>query len=97
MLVAARADSRLAPEIAPGCTTIGLCLPASPLQLLLWEAFPRPVVATSGNLSDEPLCFDPAEAVARLGGVADLLLVHDRKILQPADDSVVRMAAGRRA
>jgi len=95
ILVAARTDSRLASEVAPGCTTVGLCLPASPLQILLLEAFARPVVATSGNLSDEPLCFEPAEAIARLGRVADLLLVHDRKILQPADDSVLRMAAGR--
>jgi hydrogenase maturation protein HypF len=52
------------------------------------------VVATSGNLSDEPLCYEPAEAIARLAGVADLLLVHDRKITHPADDSVLRMAAG---
>ncbi len=94
VLVAARADSGLAPEIAPGCATLGLCLPASPLQVLLREAFPRPVVATSGNLSDEPLCFEPAEAIARLGGVADLLLAHDRKINHPADDSVLRMAVG---
>ena len=94
VLVAPRADSRLASEVAPGCVTLGLCLPASPLQILLREAFPRPVVATSGNLTDEPLCYEPAEAIARLGGVADLLLVHDRKILQPADDSVLRMAAG---
>jgi hydrogenase maturation protein HypF len=95
VLVAPRADSGLAPEVAPGCATLGLCLPASPLQILLREAFPRPVVATSGNLSDEPLCIVPAEAVARLGGVADLLLVHNRNILQPADDSVLRMAAGK--
>jgi hydrogenase maturation protein HypF len=95
VLVAARADSPLAPQVAPGCTTVGLCLPASPLQLLLLDGFPRPVVATSGNLSDEPLCVAPAEAIARLGRVADLLLVHDREIPQPADDSVVRMAAGK--
>jgi hydrogenase maturation protein HypF len=95
VLVSARADSPLAAAVAPGCNTVGLCLPASPLQILLCGAFPRPVVATSGNLSDEPLCFDPTEAIARLGKVADLLLVHDRKIPQPADDSVVRMAAGR--
>jgi hydrogenase maturation protein HypF len=95
VLAAAKPDAGLAPEIAPGCATLGLCLPASPLQILLCEAFPKPVVATSGNLSDDPLCFQPADAIARLGAVADLLLVHDRMILHPADDSVVRMAAGR--
>jgi hydrogenase maturation protein HypF len=95
VLVKSRPGSFLAPEIAPGCTTVGLCLPASPLQWLLCEKFSRPVVATSGNLSDEPLCHDPSEAVIRLGKVADLLLLHDREILQPADDSVVRVMAGR--
>ena len=95
VLVPSRADSPLAPEIAPGCTTVGLCLPSSPLQLLLRNAFPRPVVATSGNLSDEPICFDPADAIARLATVADLLLVHDRRIVHPADDSVARIMAGR--
>ena len=94
VLVAARFPTPLAPEIAPGCATVGLCLPASPLQLLLCEGFPRPVVATSGNLSDEPLCHDPQEAIRRLGQVADILLVHNRRIPQPADDSVVRVAAG---
>ncbi len=95
VLVESKPGSLLAPEIAPGCATVGLCLPASPLQLLLCEKFKRPVVATSGNLSDEPLCHEPSEAVARLGKVADLLLVHDREIVQPADDSVVRIMAGR--
>jgi len=94
VLVAPRALSPLAAGVAPGCGTVGLCLPASPLQLLLRERFPRPVVATSGNRSDEPLCFDPLDAVARLGPIADLLLVHDRRILQPADDSVLRLMAG---
>ncbi len=94
VLVAAREDSPLAPGVAPGCGVIGLCLPSSPLQILLLEMFPRPVVATSGNLSDEPLCYDPSDAVARLGPVADLLLVHDREILQPADDPVLRVMDG---
>jgi hydrogenase maturation protein HypF len=95
VLVKSKPGSLLAPEIAPGCATVGLCLPASPLQLLLRKKFDRPVVATSGNPSDEPLCYEPSEAVARLGKVADLLLVHDREIVQPADDPVVRIMAGR--
>lgn len=95
VLVKGLADSSLAAEVAPGCATVGLCLPASPLQMLLCKQFGRPVVATSGNLSDEPLCFEPAEAIERLGRIADLLLVHNRRILQPADDSVVRVSAGK--
>lgn len=95
VLVKGLADSPLAAEVAPGCSTVGLCLPASPLQMLLCGKFGRPVVATSGNLSDEPLCFEPAEAIERLGRIADLLLVHNRRILQAADDSVLHVAAGK--
>lgn len=94
VLVPARAGSPLAAAVAPGCGTVGLCLPASPLQILLLEKFHHPVVATSGNLSEEPICYEPSDAVARLGSITDLLLVHDRKILQPADDPVLRVMAG---
>lgn len=94
VLVPERTGSPLAAAVAPGCGTVGVCLPASPLQILLLERFSRPVVATSGNLSEEPLCHEPENAVARLGAIADLLLVHNRKILQPADDPVLRVMAG---
>jgi hydrogenase maturation protein HypF len=69
-------------------------LPYTALHVLLMEELGFPVVATSGNLSDEPICTEAAEAVTRLGGVADLLLVHDRPIARPVDDSVVRVIAG---
>jgi hydrogenase maturation protein HypF len=69
-------------------------LPYTALHVLLMEELGIPVVATSGNLSDEPICTEAAEAVARLGGVADLFLVHDRPIARPVDDSVVRVIAG---
>jgi hydrogenase maturation protein HypF len=54
-----------------------------------------PVVATSGNLSDEPICTGETEALARLGGIADLFLVHDRPIARHVDDSIVRVVMGR--
>ena len=54
-----------------------------------------PVVATSGNISDEPICIDEREAVDRLGSIADVLLVHNRPIERHVDDSVVRVMAGR--
>jgi hydrogenase maturation protein HypF len=54
----------------------------------------RPVVATSGNLSDEPICIDESEAARRLGGIADAFLVHDRPIERPVDDSVTQWLAG---
>jgi len=69
-------------------------LPYTPLHHLLMAAVDTPVVATSGNLSDEPICIDNDEALERLGAIADLFLTHDRPIHRHVDDSVVRMSAG---
>jgi len=85
----------LAAEIAPGNPYLGVLLPYTPLHHLLMRALGAPVVATSGNLSDEPICTDEHEALGRLKGVADLFLVHDRPIVRHVDDSVVRIMAGR--
>ena len=74
---------------------IGLFLPYTPLHHLLLEGFGRPVVLTSGNLSDEPLATDDAEAVERLSGIADSFLAHDREIRARYDDSVTRVVDGR--
>ena len=70
-------------------------LPYSPLHHLLMRELGFPVIATSGNLSDEPICIDEREALERLHGIADFFLVHDRPIIRHADDSVVRIMAGR--
>jgi hydrogenase maturation protein HypF len=95
VLVARRGDSRLAAAVAPGLAEVGALLPYSPLHHLLLAAFGGPVVATSGNVSGEPVLTDPREAEQRLAGVADAFLHHDRPIVRPADDSVLRIAAGR--
>ena len=95
VLVERRPDARLAPQIAPGNPLVGLMLPYSPLHHLLLAAAAGPLVMTSGNLADEPLAIDNAEAVTRLGPLADLLLVHDRSIENRCDDSVVRAIGGR--
>jgi hydrogenase maturation protein HypF len=95
VLVPRRPDGRLASSVAPGLGEIGAFLPYSPLHHLLLTGFGGPVVATSGNVSGEPVLTDPAEAEARLATVADAFLHHDRPIVRPADDSVVRIAAGR--
>jgi hydrogenase maturation protein HypF len=95
VLVTQRTGSRLAPAVAPGLAEIGAFLPYSPLHHLLLAALGGPVVATSGNVSGEPVLTDPQEAELRLASVADAFLHHDRPIVRPADDSVVRIAAGR--
>ncbi len=85
----------LAPSVAPGNPNLGVMLPSNPLLHLLMADFGRPLVATSGNLSDEPICTDEREALERLATVADLFLVHDRPIARAVDDSIVRVVAGR--
>ncbi|MCG6897009.1 MAG: carbamoyltransferase HypF [Thiocapsa sp.] len=84
----------LAPDVAPGQITLGFMLPYSPLHHLLLADWDRPLVMTSGNLREEPQCIDNADAVGRLGGLADHLLLHDRVIVNRVDDSVVRVMAG---
>jgi hydrogenase maturation protein HypF len=89
------AKCSLADSVAPGNPNLGVLLPSNPLHYLLLINFRFPVVATSGNLSDEPICIDEDEALERLGGIADCFLVHDRPIVRHADDSIVRVMLGR--
>ncbi len=84
----------LAPGVAPGNPYVGVMLPYTPLHHLLLRELDGPVVATSGNVSDEPICTDDAEAADRLGGIADAFLFHDRPIERPVDDSVIQWIAG---
>jgi hydrogenase maturation protein HypF len=95
VLVSKRGRNDLAPAIAPGLGEVGVFLPYSPLHQLLLDALQGPVVATSGNVSGEPVLTDPAQAETRLAQVADAFLHHDRPIVRPADDSVMRVIAGR--
>ena len=85
----------IAPSVAPGNPNLGIMLPYTPLHHLLLSLLGFPVVATSGNLSDEPICTDEREALARLGAIADLFLVHNRPIVRHVDDSIVRVMVGR--
>ncbi len=85
----------LAAMVAPGNPYLGVMLPYSPLHHLLMHALQFPIVATSGNLSDEPICIHEAEALERLGGIAEAFLVHDRPIVRHVDDSIVRVLLGR--
>jgi len=85
----------IAPAVAPGNPELGVMVPYTPLHHLLLAELGFPVVATSGNRSDEPICLAGPEALERLDGIADLFLVHDRPIARPVDDSVVRVLMGR--
>ncbi|MFN8012524.1 MAG: carbamoyltransferase HypF [Holophagaceae bacterium] len=91
---AAEGPGGIAAAVAPGNPDLGAFLPATPLHRRLAERFGRPLVCTSGNLSDEPMAFVDSEARERLGAVADAFLVHDRPVLRPVDDSVGRVEAG---
>lgn len=93
VLVPKKPGNELAPEIAPNSGEIGAMLPYSPLHHLLLEDFGAPLVATSGNISGEPVLTDNATAEACLGAVADAFLHHDRLIVRPADDPVYRIIA----
>jgi hydrogenase maturation protein HypF len=95
VLLRAGSHASLAPNIAPGLAEVGVFLPYSPLHQLLLEEFGGPLVATSGNVSGEPVLTSAKEAQERLARVADAFLHHDRPIARPADDSVVRVIAGR--
>ena len=88
-------DQAIAPSVAPLNPYLGVMLPYTPLHHILMEECGFPLVATSGNISDEPICTDEHEALRRLGGIADVFLVHNRPIVRHVDDSVVRVMLGR--
>ncbi|HKF46765.1 MAG TPA: carbamoyltransferase HypF [Terracidiphilus sp.] len=89
VLARARENNGLAPSVAPGIPWLGIFLPYSPLQHLLFaDERVRALVMTSANLSEEPIAIDNDEARARLGDIADAFLMHNREILQRCDDSV---------
>jgi len=95
VLLPLRDDSPLSAGLAPGLAELGVMLPYSPLHHLLLQGFDGPLVATSANLSGEPVLTGGGDVETRLGHVADACLHHDRPIVRPADDSVYRSIGGR--
>jgi hydrogenase maturation protein HypF len=85
----------VSPPVAPRNPYLGIMLPYTPLHHLLMRELGIFIVATSANLSDDPICTDEAEALEKLGGIAELFLVHNRPIVRHADDSVARILHGR--
>jgi hydrogenase maturation protein HypF len=81
--------------VAPANPYLGVMLPYTPLHHILMRNLQFPIVATSGNLSDEPMCIDEYEALQRLHNIADYFLVHNRPILRYVDDSIVRIVNNR--
>jgi hydrogenase maturation protein HypF len=90
VLAPRKTPSTVAPDVAPGLAELGVMLPYSPLHHLLLSAVGRPLVMTSGNLSDEPIAYTDDDAVDRLGPMVDGIVTHDRPIHIRCDDSVVR-------
>jgi hydrogenase maturation protein HypF len=88
------ADAGVAPSVAPGLGSLGVMLAYTPLHHLLCDLVRRPLVMTSGNLSDEPIAIANDDAQRRLAGIADAFLLHDREIVARYDDSVLRVAGG---
>ena len=96
VLLRRHGDARdIAEAVAPRNPRLGVMLPYTPLHHLLLAELGFPVVATSGNLAEEPICTDERDALQRLGGIADIFLVHDRPIVRHVDDSIVRVVMDR--
>lgn len=94
LLLQKRPKSPIVESVSPGNPTVGVMLPYTPLHYLLLSHGFKALVMTSGNLSDEPICIDNAEAFKRLKNIADCFLMHDRDILIRSDDSIARRISG---
>jgi len=95
VLLKKRADSDLPEDCAPGNPYLGVMLPYTPMHYLLMSEVNQPVIATSGNLTDEPICTDERSALKKLGKICDFFLVHNRPIVRHADDSIIRVILDR--
>ena len=90
-----KSSYNIAKNVAPDNPYLGVMLPYSPLHHLLLYELNIPIIATSGNLSEEPIAIDEEEALEKLSGIADYFLTYNRKIVRHADDSIVRVILGR--
>ena len=93
VLLRPRQPSDLAPNVSEASRFVGVLLPYTPLHHLVMHTYGAPLVATSGNVSGEPIATDNVEARRRLGAIADVIVTHSRTIARPCHDSVVRVGA----
>ena len=91
VLLERKSNPEIPEAIAPKMNSLGFMLPYAPLHFLLLEKLDKPLVMTSGNISDEPICYQDSDAGERLKNIADHYLLHDRRIHIRTDDSVVRV------
>jgi hydrogenase maturation protein HypF len=90
-----RSEINISESVAPDNPTLGIMLPCSPLHHIIMKLLQQPVIATSGNVSEEPICYRNEEALERLGKIADYFLLNDRPIVHPVDDSVMKIVNGK--
>ena len=95
VIVRKRETTSLARAVSPGNSTVGVFLPCTPLYHLILLKLKKPVVATSANITDEPVVKDEKDAFTRLSDIADYVLAYNREIVRRCDDSVVRIVAER--
>jgi hydrogenase maturation protein HypF len=95
VLLRRKENTGLSENVAPGNPYLGVMLAYTPLHIILMDMLEFPIIATSGNHSEEPICIDEKDAVSSLGSIVDVFLVHDRPIVRHVDDSIVRVIMGR--
>jgi hydrogenase maturation protein HypF len=91
VLLKRKSDCKIPDDVAPMNPNLGIMLPYTPLHHIIMKLLKSPIVATSGNFSEEPICIDENEALIRLKGIADLFLVNNRPIYRYVDDSIARI------
>lgn len=96
VLLEKKSDCRLPDELAPGSNRLGVMLPCAPLHYLMLADFGKPLVATSGNCSEDPIVIDNDDARVKLAALADGFLLHDRQIHSRYDDSIVQFVGPHR-
>lgn len=95
VLLRKKENSLISEAVAPGNPFLGVMLPYTPLHMIIMHYADFPIVATSANIKDEPMCYKDTDAIDDLSWIADLMLMHDRPIVRRVDDSIVRIVMGR--